>query len=58
MSILLEEDEFSFPKFIMGIPSYLQKNNLIEPNLSFPPSIPPSNVEQKEEEIHLFDVSS
>jgi hypothetical protein len=26
--------------------------------LSFPPSIPPSNVEQKEEEIHLFDVSS
>lgn len=58
MSILLEEDEFSFPKFIMGIPSYLQKNNLIEPNLSFPPSIPPSNVEQKEEEIHLFDISS
>ena len=58
MSILLEEDEFSFPKFIMGIPSYLQKNNLIEPNLSFSPSIPPSNVEQKEEEIHFFDVSS
>ena len=58
MSILLEEDEFSFPEFIMGIPSYLQKNNLIEPNLSFPPSIPPSNVEQKEEEIHLFDFSS
>ena len=58
MSILLEEDEFSFPKFIMGIPSYLQKNNLIEPNLSFPQGIPPLNVEQKEEEIHLFDFSS
>ena len=58
MSILLEEDEFSFPQLIMEIPSYLQKIKLIEPNLSFPPSIPPSNVEQKEEEIHLFDVSS
>ena len=57
MSILLEEDEFSLPQLKMLYGPYLQKNNLIESNYSFPSNIPPSNVEQKEEEIHSFDIS-
>jgi len=58
MSILLEENELSLPQFIMPYAPFLQKNNLIDPSYSFPSNNPPSNVEQKGEENHSFDIFS
>ena len=49
MSILIEEDEFSFPFINMEIAPYLKKNNFIENDISFPSNIPPSNTEQEED---------
>ena len=57
MSILIEEDEFSYPLLNMEIAPYLRKINFIENDVSYPSSIPPLNTEQ-EEEISLFDISS
>ena len=56
MSILIEEDEFSYPLLNMEIAPYLRKINFIENDVSYPSSIPPLNTEQ-EEEISLFDIS-
>ena len=52
MSILIEEDDFSYP-----FNHYLKKMNFIENDISFPANIPPSNTEQ-EKENSLFDISS
>ena len=57
MSILIEEDDFSYPFINMNINHYLKKMNFIENDISFPANIPPSNTEQ-EKENSLFDISS
>ena len=57
MSILIEEDDFSYPFVNMNIAPYLKKMNFIENDISFPANIPPSNTEQ-EKENSLFDISS
>ena len=57
MSILIGEDDFSYPLLNMEIAPYFRKMNCIENDNPFPSNISPPNIEQ-EEEISLFEISS